>query len=68
MSEISIIIPTLNEAAHIGRLVERLLRHGGTGVAEIIVVDANSSDQTVQIAAEAGARILHSDIAAGRLK
>jgi rSAM/selenodomain-associated transferase 2 len=62
MSKISVIIPTLNEAANIGRLVEHLLRHGGLKVAEILVVDANSCDQTVQIATAAGARVLHCEL------
>lgn len=60
--QISIIIPTLNEAANIGPLVRYLFKHGGATVSEILVVDANSSDDTVQIAAKAGARVLHSKV------
>jgi rSAM/selenodomain-associated transferase 2 len=54
----SIIIPTLNEAANIGRLVAYLRANGGAAVQEIIVVDGNSRDATRQIAAEAGAKVL----------
>ncbi len=55
---ISIVIPTLNEAANIGRLVPYLRAHGGQAVAEILVVDGKSTDDTVRIATEAGARVL----------
>ncbi|MDX1909883.1 MAG: TIGR04283 family arsenosugar biosynthesis glycosyltransferase [Saprospiraceae bacterium] len=55
---ISIIIPTLNEAAQIGRLLAYLQEHGGEAVQEIIVVDGNSSDNTRAIANSAGAQVL----------
>jgi glycosyltransferase involved in cell wall biosynthesis len=54
---LSIIIPTYNEEAHIGALLERLkpqLRKGD----EIIVVDSYSRDGTVEIAEKHGARIV----------
>ncbi|RMD58246.1 glycosyltransferase [Candidatus Woesearchaeota archaeon] len=44
---ISIIIPTLNEEENIGRTLKALMRERPF---EIIVVDANSTDNTVQIA------------------
>lgn len=56
---ISIIIPTLNEAVNIGKLVRYLYEHGHNVVSEILVVDANSSDNTVKVATEAGARVLN---------
>jgi rSAM/selenodomain-associated transferase 2 len=56
--QFSIIIPTLNEAANIGKLIRFLLENGGAALAEIIVVDANSTDSTVQTAREAGAKVL----------
>ncbi|MBK6995913.1 MAG: TIGR04283 family arsenosugar biosynthesis glycosyltransferase [Lewinellaceae bacterium] len=59
--QLSIIIPTLNEAANIGRLVRYLLENGEGAVAEILVVDCNSKDGTAQKAAEAGARVLFSE-------
>ncbi|MHB1033432.1 MAG: TIGR04283 family arsenosugar biosynthesis glycosyltransferase [Pirellulales bacterium] len=52
---ISIIIPTLNEAACLGRTLEAL--HGTTCV-EAIVVDAGSHDGTPQIAEAHGCRAL----------
>ncbi|MFN0035147.1 MAG: TIGR04283 family arsenosugar biosynthesis glycosyltransferase [Saprospiraceae bacterium] len=60
--QLSIIIPTLNEAANIGRLLPYLREHGGAAVAEILVVDGNSTDGTAQIATEAGARVLTCEV------
>jgi rSAM/selenodomain-associated transferase 2 len=47
--QISVIIPVLDEAAYIGRLLRHLLAHGGTAVCEIIVVDGGSTDATADI-------------------
>ncbi len=55
---ISIIIPTYNEAATIERLVQDLRQHGGSQVVQILVVDANSPDNTATVAARAGATVL----------
>ena len=52
----TIIIPVLNEAARIGGLVRYLRAHSQGVVAEILVVDGGSSDQTPALAAAAGAR------------
>lgn len=52
---ISIIIPTYNEAGSIQQLIAYLLIHGGTGLKEIIVSDGGSADNTLQLAADAGA-------------
>lgn len=60
--KISIIIPTLNEAENIGKLVAHLQKHGGRDLHEIIVSDAGSSDKTIQIAKNAGATIVNSEI------
>ena len=54
ISSISIIIPTLNEEKRIPFL-EQLLPQ----VAEVIVVDGGSSDQTVKIATDLGISVLH---------
>lgn len=57
---ISIIIPTYNEAASIGKLIDYLRLHGSERVAEIIVSDGNSTDDTVVNAEKAGAVVLKS--------
>jgi rSAM/selenodomain-associated transferase 2 len=49
---ITVVIPTLNEAARIGGLLERL-----RGL-EVIVADGGSDDDTAAIAARAGARLV----------
>lgn len=53
--QVSIIIPTLNEARNIERLVRQLKDFGSDYVKEIIVVDGGSTDETVSIAQQAGA-------------
>jgi glycosyltransferase involved in cell wall biosynthesis len=52
---VSVIIPTLNEEASIGHVLDDLPR--GL-VAEVIVVDADSTDETREVAAGRGARIV----------
>jgi rSAM/selenodomain-associated transferase 2 len=56
--QVSIVIPTLNEAAAIGQTLDAVGRL--SGVSEIIVVDGGSSDGTVEIATQHGARVLES--------
>lgn len=53
--QISVIIPTLNEAENIGRLVRRLKECGNECIEKIVVVDANSADNTIERAKAAGA-------------
>lgn len=53
---ISIIIPALNEAEHIAKVVDSC-----AGADEIFVVDGGSTDQTAALAASAGATILSSE-------
>jgi rSAM/selenodomain-associated transferase 2 len=59
--QISIIIPTLNEAENIGKLVRYLKRHANNVLHEIIVVDAQSRDNTEGVARQAGAIVLTSE-------
>jgi rSAM/selenodomain-associated transferase 2 len=59
---ISIIIPTLNEADNIGKLVHYLRDNADARLAEIIVVDAQSSDNTEGVAVKAGAKVIQSVI------
>lgn len=55
MQDISIIIPTYNEADGIGTLIQYLQEHGGNHIKEIIVSDGGSVDDTISIATAAGA-------------
>lgn len=55
---ISIVIPTLNEAENIARLVPYLWEHGGERTTEIIVVDSHSTDGTAERARAVGAKVL----------
>jgi glycosyltransferase involved in cell wall biosynthesis len=52
---VSVQIITLNEEANIGRCIECV---AVGGPAEIVVIDGGSTDRTVQIARELGARVL----------
>eukprot|EP00798_Chlamydomonas_sp_ICE-L_P018214 gene18214-24665_t len=53
---VSVVIPCLNEEKAVGDTIRWLLKLSGPlAVHEIIVVDANSSDKTVECATEAGA-------------
>jgi len=56
--QLSIIIPVYNEAAHIVPLLLYLRRFGGTHLAEILVCDGGSTDNTGSLAEAAGARWL----------
>ena len=56
--KISIIIPTYNEAAGIAKLITYLQKHGGDTVKEIIISDAESTDETIAIAGQYGVAAL----------
>lgn len=58
---ISVVMPCLNEAAGVGRCVEKALRalRGMRIPGEVIVVDNGSTDASAEIAARAGARVIH---------
>jgi glycosyltransferase involved in cell wall biosynthesis len=59
--EVTVVLPCLNEAATVGRCVEKALRafeaDGLRG--EVVVSDNGSSDGSQEIAAKAGARLVH---------
>lgn len=57
LPSVSIVIPTLREAARIGGIVEAARQ---TGALEVIVADGGSDDDTPDIARRAGARIVES--------
>lgn len=53
---VSVLMPVLNEEAHIREVLERALAQEGAGPLEILVVDGRSTDQTKKIVAEIAAR------------
>lgn len=55
---LSVIIPTVNEAATIASLIHDLNRYGQGQLADILVVDGGSTDDTVELARKAGATVL----------
>ncbi len=57
---LSIIIPTLNEAENIEKLIKRLQNCDCSKTHEIIVVDAGSNDNTQELAKKTGATVLPS--------
>ena len=58
---VSVIMPCLNEAAGVGRCVEKALQalRQMQVPGEVIVVDNGSTDASAEIAAKAGARVIH---------
>jgi hypothetical protein len=65
---VSLVLPTLNEAETIGPIVSRAIRELQERVPlldEILVIDSASTDETREIAAAAGARVVqHPDVLA----
>lgn len=64
MSDVSVVIPALNEEEPIGDVVREVVATKIT--AEIIVVDNGSSDRTAERAREAGARVVKAPRGYGR--
>ncbi|MEO5947924.1 MAG: TIGR04283 family arsenosugar biosynthesis glycosyltransferase [Chitinophagaceae bacterium] len=58
--QLSIIIPAYNEALNIEQLVTYLIKHSEQSQTEIIVVDGGSSDNSIEIAKNAGAIVIFS--------
>jgi len=60
-ASISIIIPTLNEVTHIGKLLDYLLKNSNSRyIRELLVVDGGSQDGTILEAEASGARVVRS--------
>ena len=55
---LSVIIPTYNEAGHIGKTIRHLQRSGDPSLMEIIVIGGGSTDETAAEARAAGAQVL----------
>jgi len=63
---ISVVIPTLNDEAHLGETLSSLITAAVDGlVREVIIVDGGSSDRTLDIADGAGAEILKTEAGRG---
>ncbi|MFZ3498565.1 glucosyl-3-phosphoglycerate synthase [Streptomyces sp. 5.8] len=65
-STVSVVLPALNEEATVGRIVEVIRRDLIEGlpvplVDELVVIDSGSTDRTAEVAAKAGARVVHRD-------
>jgi len=64
---ISVVIPTLNSAAHLPRTLAPLVHGVGEGlIKQVIIADGGSSDETLAIADAAGCDVVSTD--AGRAK
>jgi succinoglycan biosynthesis protein ExoA len=59
---ISVIVPALNEAAHIDACVRSILAQDLTDGFEVIVVDGHSSDETAERARAAGATVIENEV------
>lgn len=63
---VSVVLPALDEEATVGEIVEVIRRELMEGLAtplvdELVVVDSGSGDRTAEVAAKAGARVVHRD-------
>ncbi len=58
MAEVSVVIPTMNEEASIGAVIDEVITALAGHDFEIVTVDTNSRDRTNEIAAAKGARVV----------
>lgn len=63
---LSVVVPARNEAATIDAVVAGVLTLGRTAVAEVLVVDDGSTDDTAAAAEAAGARVVAADAGPGK--
>ncbi|MEV8413337.1 glucosyl-3-phosphoglycerate synthase [Streptomyces niveus] len=70
-AQVSVVLPALNEEATVGRIVSVIRRELMAGPAplvdELVVIDSGSTDRTAEVAAAAGARVVHRDAILPRL-
>ena len=66
ISDLSVVIPTLNEEGVIVHTISSLYNRTGDGPGVIIVVDGGSIDRTIEIAKNAGATVLQTKRGRGR--
>ncbi len=67
-TRVSVVLPALDEESTVGRIVEAVHYSLGAGapadrrlVDELVVIDSGSTDRTAEVAAKAGARVVHRD-------
>ncbi|MFF9055400.1 glucosyl-3-phosphoglycerate synthase [Streptomyces erythrochromogenes] len=63
---VSVVLPALDEEATVGAIIEVVRRELIEGlpvplVDELVVIDSGSADRTAEVAAKAGARVVHRD-------
>ncbi|MCB5166137.1 glucosyl-3-phosphoglycerate synthase [Streptomyces bambusae] len=67
---VSVVLPALDEEATVGEIVDVIRRELVEAVPlvdELVVVDSGSADRTAEVAAKAGARVVHRDAVLPRL-
>ncbi|MFG2194627.1 glucosyl-3-phosphoglycerate synthase [Streptomyces sp. NPDC048639] len=68
---VSVVLPALDEEATVGPIVEtirrELMSEAVPLVDELVVIDSGSTDRTAEVAAAAGARVVHRDTILPRL-
>ncbi len=57
--KLTVVIPTMNEADSIGKVIDDVKKHLSETEYEVLVVDTDSTDGTVEIAEERGARVVN---------
>jgi len=69
-TRVSVVLPALNEEATVGRIAARIRRDLVDRVGlvdELVVVDSGSTDRTIEVAREAGARVVRREDVLGHL-